>query len=224
MDLLLSILNCVNLWVIAFAMTAGLIRFRQLDSASRMIWLLTVLVWLTECLGRFAALRFQNNRIIYDVYSLTEFIILALYFNHVIRLFRIFHIGRILAIIIPLVGICNFFMIGTVMTLTPGYLQLQHFLVILMSLSVFLQILLHRRLLPISRDIHFWISCALLFSSTAAFVNWGVYDYFTETLRDKTILINYLLLLVSMITYLLLGFAFYRIDSKNIAHARTRKL
>jgi hypothetical protein len=214
---LLYYLNYINLLIISLAALLGIYRFRMLDRAARMVILLTALVLTTECLGRYAAHAIHDNRIIYDIYSILEFILLAMYFNELITWFRPKRIGPLMAAMVSAAGtyeLCT----GKAHQLKPVFIQLQQLLIIAMCLLAFLQFLRNKAVIVLPRNIHFWITTAFFISGTATFLSWNVYEYFAAGFPDGATWINYFLLLVNMATYLLVSFIFFRLPKTNKVH------
>jgi hypothetical protein len=77
-----------------------------------------------------------------------------------------------------------------------------------MSLFAFFRLLLQERLMHLSRYPHFWFISILAFFWCITFINWGLYDYFTQRLKEDSWKINFFLHVVNIITYSGIAFVF----------------
>src|SRR4051812_1852102 len=81
------------------AAIAGVLRFRQLAYADRIIALLIILTLINELLAFFAMRYYHNNLIIYHIYSPVELLMVSLYFDRSVRILRKMKIALVVGIL-----------------------------------------------------------------------------------------------------------------------------
>ena len=102
-----TILTYIYYSIILIAFVACLINFKKFDKPTRLLCIWVLLGCLTEFIAKFFAAYKGNNFPVYSVYSVTELIVIALYFSYSVMKIRKYHIGHVVIITGLLIWIVN---------------------------------------------------------------------------------------------------------------------
>ena len=203
-----NIIYYTYLIFILFAAICGVIRFKILDNASRIISILVCCALINESAAFYIGRVFHNNLALYSIYCFIEYWLLCLYFNKIIDIFIRKNIGIYIGLIGILLGIANIKYIQHLNSYNSYFLFLEDLAVIGMSLFAFFRLLLTRDSLDLYKYPHFWFISILVFFWSITFLNWGLYNYFNLKLQSEAWKINFGILIVGIVTYGSLGIVF----------------
>jgi len=74
-------------------------RYRLLDKASKIIFLLLALAFVTECTAAIVAQHLHNNMSVYNISNLGQVFLISLYFNYCIYDFKKYNVGILIGIL-----------------------------------------------------------------------------------------------------------------------------
>jgi len=196
------ILMVMNIALFALPVIAGCSRLHHLDRPLRIFLLLLVISFCGESLAYVAAFRYHMNYPVYNLLSILEAAVTALYFNYRIRSFQRYHIGFVIAFISIAVGAINLLYFQPITSMATHYLYYQSVIIIPLSLTSMASVLLPKDDLSRNDITHFWIAAAMLFFWCISLPVWGFYNYLTSRLGVQKSLVNYFLLTICYITNL----------------------
>ncbi len=147
------------------------------------------------------AIKYHNNLALYAIYSIIEFIMLCLYFNNVVDVFKKNNFAIFLGISGTILGILNLVFLQHLASLSSFFLLFEGVSVIGMSLFAFFRMLLKYDSLRLYTYPHFWFISIILFFWNITFLTWGLYEYITQQLLPSALNINRILEVVGIITY-----------------------
>jgi hypothetical protein len=191
-----------------FAGIFGISRFKVLDTASKMLAIMTCCAFVNEGAAYFAAHIFHNNLPIYAIYCFVEFSLLCLYFNNIIDVFAKNNIGIYIATGGVMLGIANLIFLQGINNLNSYFLFFEGLSVIAMSFFAFFRMFLKNDTRDFLKYPHFWFLSILIFFWTITFLNWGLYDYVNNRWHQVASMINFVFLIIAAITYGGFGFVF----------------
>lgn len=189
----------------------GIYRYQHADRASRLIVIYTGIAFVTECAAAFSALRYQNNLIIYNFFSVFELGLLSVYFNHAISFFRKHRIGLAVAVLSVVSGCVAFLFSGPPDSLNVSYSLFEMLIITVMVLFYFSQLLSDRRA-DFLRNFHFWFSGMLLIFWYGSFSVWILYGCYLPDLGPGDLILLdaiHLFFNVFAVSVLYLLFLFY---------------
>ncbi len=186
---------------LVFACICGIYRFKEIDTGSKVLFILVCCALVNESAAYFLAKKYQNNIPLYSVYCLIEFGILSFYFNKVIDVFIRWNLGIYIGISGIILGIYNLLFIQHLNTMNSYFLFFEGLSVIGLSLFAFFRLLLTHDSLHLYKYHHFWFICILVFFWSITFLNWGLYDYINLKLQHAAWKINFALTIIGAITY-----------------------
>lgn len=186
--------------ILCLASTTGLIRYKKLDRASRLIVWYIVLTFIMEALAMLAAIIYRNNLPIYHVYSPLQFLVLSIYFNISEDQKRIKPAGWIIGIGGFILSICNSIYLQPLTELNTNFIVLESFLVIAMSLFAFYR-LLSSDFMYVHLSPRFWFSAIFLVFWSFTFFYWLVGVLIYKSMPDKAIWLNIMIWFINIFTY-----------------------
>ncbi len=195
-------------FTLLFAFFCSAYRFRQLDTASKILFLLICCAIINECAAYYFAKKYQNNLILYNVYCFVEFGILSLYFNNSIDVFLKKNIGVYIGILGIILGILSLVFIRHSNSINSYFLLFEGLSVIGMAFFAFFRLLLKHDSLHLYKYPHFWFNSIFVFFWSSTFLAWGLYYYINIKLQQSAWEINTALLIVSSIMYTSLAVVF----------------
>lgn len=199
--LFFKVLSNVYNYTLLIAVLYALYCYKKQDKSVRFICILIVQSGIVEVIASFAAWKFRNNLSVYAVSSVIEFALICLYFNESLILFKKNKIGKIVAFVGVLFEMINMRCLQPIHTINSNFLFFE-----CLATVCFCLFSIYRRLIVtdgnILKEVHFWISCILLFYQCSTLWNWGIYNYAVTLAKEKTIWLNISMLLINVLTYL----------------------
>jgi hypothetical protein len=199
LSLLYSIIRCVVLKNI-------------LDKASKIIGLYLLLTLITELLAFMGIILYRYNIPIYNTYSIVQFYLLTIYFSQTTILLRkkatrnsILLLGTFIYIQDSIVS--RDFMLDP----NSGFLAFESISFVCFSLIYFYDVLNEKSESHILSQ-HFWFTGILLTFWSFTLLSWLVGLTIYQSLKDNSIILNYMMWAINIITYTGFGlvFLFYR--------------
>ena len=205
------------LYLLTLLLTAiiGLLRFKVLDVAAKILSILIVISLIDELCSFYAAKKYHNDIPIYNVFSVIEFVLVALYFNYNNDIFRKYRIGICIAIVGCIIGIADI-QYQTINHLDSYFLFFDGITTITMALYSIARLVQKYDDLELKCYPHFWISTILTFFWAFTFLTFGLYDYLQDAKTGKWIT-THIQLPANIITYagICIVFIFFPKMSKN---------
>lgn len=190
----------MSLSLSALPVLIAALRFKMLDKASRMIFYLLSLAFVTECLAAVVAFRYRNNLSVYNISNLGQVFLIALYFNFCSSTLKRRNIGLFLGILSIIVGVLNMWLFQPIDTYNSNYFLYQTLLVLVLGMYVYTQFLLNKTYLRVQRSPHFWFILVLFFFYVFNFFTMSLYDYETKHLNEYKRLVDYSIVYLSAAT------------------------
>ncbi|MBE9668128.1 hypothetical protein [Mucilaginibacter boryungensis] len=187
------------------------LRYKMLDKASRIIFYLLTLAFLTECVAAVVAYKYRNNLAVYNVSNLGQVFLIALYFNYCSNTLKRRNIGLLIGLFSIVVGVLNMWFLQPIKTYNSNYFLYQTLIVLALGMFVYTQFLLNQTYLKIQRSPHFWFILVLFFFYVFNFFTMSLYDYETRHLNGYKRFIDYSIAYLSATTNIAftLVFLFY---------------
>ena len=154
-------------------------RYKKLDKATKIIvWLLAVSC-ISESVAYYFAFTFHNNYPVYNIYSCFELLIICLYFNKSIDVFRRTNVGLYIGIAGFLFGLADLFFIekGSFYRGYAVFILVENIIIISLCLFALARMSLNREI-RLVKQAHFWFAVIFVFFYCLSFFNHYVYDYF----------------------------------------------
>jgi len=160
--------------VLLFAALCSIYRYRIVDNGAKIISVLLLVDFITECIADISAYKFHTNLVIYNVHNLFEIFIICLYFNSSVDTFKKNNAAIYIALVAFICGILNLIFFQDLFTYNTNFLLLESFLTIVLSLYALYRLFINDEHLIILRNQHFWFAVMLLFFWCVTFMNWGM--------------------------------------------------
>jgi len=184
-------------------------RYRLLDKASKIIFLLLALAFVTECSAAIVAQHLHNNMSVYNISNLGQVFLISLYFNYCIYDFKKYNVGILIGILSIVAGLVNMWLLQPIDTYNTYYFLYQTIIVLGMGMYLYRQFLLQKTYFRIGRSPHFWFVLVLFFFYVFNFFTMSLYDYDTRHLKEYKKFVDYSIVLLSAITNLAFTAVFY---------------
>lgn len=194
--------------VVIFAISSGVLRLRKLSLPEKIVLGLIMLSLLVERVATYCIIKIRNSNVVYGAFSPIEVFIIALYFHYSVDVFKKSNVALYIGLSALIFGFVNYFWIQSPFKMNNFFLLLESLIVITLCLYSFYRMLLADDNLVLTKYSHFWITSIFLFFWTATFFIWGLYDYIIVAASAGVGLVNDLLLVVNILTYLAFGFVF----------------
>lgn len=211
----LQVLSIIYLCALCFSFVIGLIKFRRLDQATRILILLLGLTIGSEGLAFSFAKRHVNNMPIYHFYSPIELFISSLYFNYSVPALRKNNIGWYIGLIGIVAGFLNAKYLQPLTSFNSYFLLFEGFCILSLSLFAFYTILENEEFL-IFKTPHFWICCIMMFFWGVTYASWSLYNTLGTRKIEVIPYFGLLLLAFNVINYLAFGIVFIFYPKKQI--------
>jgi hypothetical protein len=155
----------------------GLIYFKKMDKASRIIVLFIVSTFISEAIATFLAVKYHNNIFVFHIYSPIQILLLSLYFNFSIEKFHKKNIGWIVGALIVCFSIINsLFIQNFSKAFNSNILIVGAFVIIAMCLYSFYDLLLGDDVVELLSIKRFWYTALLLTFWSFTFCYWLVWQ------------------------------------------------
>lgn len=178
----------VYLFALVLPVIGGVMQFKKLDRSARYFLYVASISFFGELLGLVSVLLFHSNKEIYNVIGISNFVMLCLYFNSSVTLFKKFNVGGILAgtgILIWTVSIIFFDQLSK--TNTP-YMFYEGAATLFMTIALLDQLLSGKVLVDfdLRESPHFWFVILLFFYWCITICQWVLYDYFADFVENQS--------------------------------------
>lgn len=186
--------------ILCLAAVTGLIRYKKLDKASKLIVWYIIVTFVMEGASMVAAIVYKNNLPIYHIYSPLQFLLLSVYFNQSPSNNRIKLAGWLIGIGGVLLSIANSLYLQPLNELNTNFIVLESFLIIAMSLFAFYK-LLASDFMYVHLSPRFWFSAIFLVFWSFTFFYWLVGVLIYKSMPDKAIWLNIMIWFINIVTY-----------------------
>lgn len=200
--------------VIVIAAVISLVKYRQLDKASKIFSIMLIMTLISEVMAYVIAKYYRNNFPVYHFFAPIQLFLVGLYFNYSIESFRRKRIGIYIGIIGLLFGVFNTLFLQPIKTFNSYFLLFEGLCTIFMCLYAFNKMFVNEDI-DILKSHHFWFTFILLTFWSITYVNWGVREFIRYKMLEMIFSVGNVLWVVNVLTYsgIAFVFLFYR---KNI--------
>lgn len=166
--------------ILLTAIIAGLVRWKNMDKALRIFWVLVSLSFMSEITALYCKHLFGTKAPVYHFFSIAELFLISLYFIYSLSLaYKRWHIALIALVCLTL-GLSNLYFFQPLLRYNTNMLMIECVLIIAMALFALFRILLRDDLVKIFQYPHFKIWIALLVLWTSTFFFWALLSYLRE--------------------------------------------
>lgn len=188
----------VNTVVMIIIMVTGIIRFRRMDHGLKIFYLINCVSLLGETTAYICAIYLRTNLLAYAILNLVEIFMFCMYFNYTVDYFKKFSIGFFIAIPSVLFGFYNLINYGNKGNINVYFMMYMAFIIIAMSMASLSEGIIKFSTSRQHMPQHVWIPVVLTIFWTSLFLNWGLYDYFSATIKNKWI-IDFTIFLINIL-------------------------
>ena len=195
--------------VLLLSSITGLLRFRILDTAGKILSVFVCFTFLTEATAYIIALIYRNNMQFYAVTNVVLMFLLCLYFNYNTAIFRRYRLGLITAVISVVVGVLNATLVQPVLHLNDYFMIYQGVITSCFCLASFFSFYFNENT-RMTEQPHFWICVVLISYWSLTLMIWSHYAIMVENKDTHIQLINLFILLTNSLAYLSFAIIFLR--------------
>lgn len=208
---------------IVIAFIAGIIRYKDLDTAMRIIVILLLVTAINECCAYVAVIqkKYAERYMTYHIYNIMQAFLFSAYFIYAIKPNHYRKLIILSAILCPLTGVLNIIFLQAIDTLNSNMLMVESCCFITISLYFIYHILKAEQVENIFRYPHFQIAvlCLVEWSSTIFF--WAFINVLSQNHWRYMKVVASLQLIIETIVYLGIAATLYFYNS-NIAMSEKR--
>jgi hypothetical protein len=184
----------------------GIIKYRRVSTAYKVLTLLIGATFLSECVSRVLVATIHNSKPAYHFLSPIEILCFsAIYYYQLINKTLKVTI-QYLMVLFAAGAVIDTLFFETLFVFPSNYLMVSELFYLLYSLLGFRQMLLNPIQVPIYRQSFFWLNTALLIYSATIFLSDGLHDYFVHH-NFGTRTLNTFIYFTNIIFYTFLGVA-----------------
>ena len=203
-------LNSVSLFVLVACLVASITAFFQKHSPLYLricpfYLLVTILV---QQIGNYMSRNGIHNALLYNCYSIFEFIFYFFILREIIQNKRIKVVILFILIVYTIIALLNIFSSRTEGAFYSQTYVIGCILIVILCITYFVELFQLPKAANLKNEPSFWICTAILFSYVVTFPYWGLVN-FTNT-APKIILENLMniLVIINILSYLLFTIAF----------------
>ena len=187
--------------VLLLAAIAGLVHYKRMDKASRLLVWFICSTFLSEAIAVWFALKYGNSLIVYHIYNPLQLFLIALYFNFEIEYFHRKKIGWYLGIGGIMLSIFNsVFLQSPFKVIDSNFLITESFIIIGLCLYSFYSLLLEDSVEDFF-DNRFWFSSLLLIFWSFTFCYWLIGPTIYKTSPKTSEWINVMIWVINVLCY-----------------------
>lgn len=209
---LFYIVSSIILLSLLYSIIRCFVLKHTLDKASKIIGLYLLLTLIAELLAFLGIILYRYNILIYNTYSIVQFYLLTIYFSQTTVLLKKKAFRSSILLLGTLIYIEDSIVYRDFM-LEPnsGFLAFESISFVCFSLMYFYDTL-NERSESHSLSQHFWFTGILLTFWSFTLLSWLVGLSIYQSLKDNSIILNYMMWAINIITYTGFGlvFLFYR--------------
>lgn len=159
--------------ILLFALSAGLIRYRSLNTPDRILILYLAAAWVVESLAFYSVLVKNSNLSVYKVGGAVELLFISLYFNYAVDIFRKGNTGILLGVAGIGIGWINHLLGGAI----NYFLAYQAMAIVAMALVCITHVSGKFPYREISRRSEFRVSVVFMCYWSIGYVLWTLLKY-----------------------------------------------
>lgn len=159
----------------------GLVRWKHIDSASKIIVSIAGISAVTECLGLYTALKYQNNLPVYNIASLIIVSALTLYFWLNLDFLRRRNVGLIFTVVNVVAWLLSVFCINSIRSENLLFTNYEVFVFVSLSVLFLERQIGYSTYSRLFYNPHFYFTLLFVFTWTGSFVQWNLYDYMNNS-------------------------------------------
>lgn len=201
--------------VIITAALSGLLRFKKRDKASKLLVMLLLLTLISEMTAYVCAIVYHNNMFVYHIFAPIQLLLLGLYFDNTIDLFKKKRIGIKVGILGVITATINTILFQPLNTLNSNFLLFEGLIIMAMVLYAF-QRILNNDNIDIFRYHHFWFNIILVFFWSLTYTIWALYNALYTQQFAFTAYLSTIIKTINIITYAGFGVVFLYFSNKGV--------
>lgn len=207
----------LNLYFFLLFLSAavGLIYYKKLDIASRLISILLAITSIAEFAAYYSAIHYHNNMGVYQFFNPVQLLIVSLYFNYTIPYFKKNGLGIYIGVAGVLIAFLNCYYLQPLNTSNSYFLILESVLIVFMSLFSFSKKFVSDDV-DLLKDQHFWFTFFLLTFWSITNIYWGMRHIIQSTNAIFDSLITLILNILSIVTYTAFGIILFLTSKKRL--------
>lgn len=186
-------------------------RYPEMDQASRMFCYITGISVSGEIIGLAASLSYGTNIPVYNVIGICNLVLLCLYFNYAIPVFRKHRVGIVLAVISVIVWTLSLFLFDTMHKMNTPYMFFESALTLGMAGFSIEQLLVKKSKtwIRLRNSPHFWFAWILFAYWCITITQWLMYTRF-KAITEAHTWFSLLLMTITVLVNIAFFFIFFR--------------
>lgn len=212
----MPLIDYIYFTVLLLAAVSSILNWPLKRREDKILSSLLFLTLISESIAQTMAIVYHNNMIVFHFFNPIQFLLISLYYNYNITLFKKNNLGIYIGVFGVVLSILNSIFLQKMVEFNNYFLLLEGLLIIGMSLQFFLEIV-QKNSFFLFKNKHFWISVIFLFFWSASYTHWAlspIYLAFDKSVRSNIYLGIWS---VNMICYGGLSIIFI-LNKKNILH------
>lgn len=161
-----AVLFCIYICILITNVAIGILRYKRIDAASKIIICLLFTTLISECLTRI----YEKNPV-YHFYTVLELFLVTLYFFKQVQLKNGYYIA-ICGILYVILEIFELIFLHPLHSLNYSYIIFDSFLAITMALFALYKILINESIRKTTKYAHFWFWTLILIYFSSTFLFW----------------------------------------------------
>lgn len=205
----------IYFFMLLLSAAVGLIYYKKLDIASRLMSILLAATFIAEVAAYYRGIYYHNNMGIYQFFNPVQFLIVSLYFNYTIPYFKKNSLGIYIGVVGVLIAFLNCYYLQPINTSNSYFLILESISIVFMSLFSFSKKFVSDNV-DLLKDQHFWFTFFLLTFWSITNIYWGMRHIIQSTNVMFDRLIGLILIILSIITYTAFGIILFLTSKKRL--------
>ncbi|MHB8207643.1 hypothetical protein [Mucilaginibacter sp.] len=199
----------IGIFLIALAFGSGCIRNKMFDRSMRIIFILTGINLVEECVAFYCTIRFHQNIPVLRAYSLIEIVFISLYFNYSVHWLHARNGGFFIAGFSFLFGIADLLFYQTIYQLSDLFMFYEGTAILSMAFFALFQMIKNHNYLDITSVPHFWIAFALIIYWSFAIFNLAFYNFISKMAPTYIIWVNHSFYAINYLYSLAIALIFF---------------
>jgi hypothetical protein len=189
--------------MVLIAFIISIVYFRRLDLPLKFISFLLGFDLISEMSAHYAAVQYHNNMAVYHVSVPVTALLISLYYNYAVPVFRQYRIGWLMAFAGILFSVYNTIMLQPLNTFNNNAFMYLACSTVGMALFTFVRIFMAADAgRALWKDVHFLLSLVLMFYWSGTIVVWSVLGTIEQQYVPSVFLLVWV---VNMLTYMSIG-------------------
>jgi len=196
----------IYLVILGIASIISIIQIKKMATSFRLLSSLICVSFATELVAYWAAVKYGNNYVVYNIYSYIEFALICLYFNYSIDIFKKHHIGIFIAICGTLWNLANTVFLQPLDKPNFNFMAVETLAIIYMSMNA---IYIHfKNGSRFGNNLHFTIASLFVLNWMISFLHWGMGTHIANLFTEKGVSLQAVILAINIIIYVVFSATF----------------